>query len=317
MRNLKTLVTASGISEVDHGASEADERQDRAAADRSQTSASDASRDRVYDASTAERADAAASRESTAAARAAMGLTRSREGMRRDDAARLRDLSALARDRTSEARDRAAGRRAAALAEKAGTKEEMIKTFEGIRARAAGDRERAAADRRRAAEDRTKAARDRSQARTALHEAYLDDLTGVYTRGVGMLTLRHEVDRAHRSGEPLVLAMIDVDGLKQVNDSGGHAAGDALLRDVAAAIQAKLRSYDPVVRMGGDEFICAFPNTAFEPATQQMAEMQAVLSESQPSDSFSVGFAELRPKETLEDLLARGDAELYRVKAVR
>jgi diguanylate cyclase (GGDEF)-like protein len=111
--------------------------------------------------------------------------------------------------------------------------------------------------------------------------------------------------------------MIDVDGLKEVNDAGGHAAGDALLRDVAAAIKAKLRSYDPVVRMGGDEFICAFPHTALEPAIGQVAEMQAALSESQPSASLSVGFADLRPKETLEDLLARGDAELYRVKAAR
>jgi diguanylate cyclase (GGDEF)-like protein len=241
--------------------------------------------------------------------------------MRRDDTARLRDLSALARDRASEARDRAAARRATALAEKAATKEEAIEVFEEsgavYRARAAADRERAAADRRRAAEDRIKAARDRSQARAALHEAYLDDLTGVYTRGLGLRILQHEVERAHRSGEPLVLAMIDVDALKQVNDSGGHAAGDALLRDVAAAIKSKLRSYDPVVRLGGDEFICAFPHTALEPAIQQVAEMQTALSESQPTASLSVGFAELRPKETLEDLLARADAELYRVKAVR
>ncbi len=55
-----------------------------------------------------------------------------------------------------------------------------------------------------------------------------------------------------------MLAFVDVDGLKEVNDRDGHAEGDALLIDVAATIRSKLRSYDPLVRFGGDEFVCAF-----------------------------------------------------------
>jgi diguanylate cyclase (GGDEF)-like protein len=314
-------------SDVDRVVSEADQRlaerdqlasdHDQAAADRSHASDPAGTPDPAYDASRAERADATAERGSNAAQRAAVALTRSREAMYRDDTARLRDVDALARDRTAEARDRAAERQAA-LAAKGANREAVIEALhasgEVQRKRAAADRARAAADRARAAEDRSKAALDRRQARAALQDAYLDDLTGVYTRRLGLLTVQHEIDRARRSGDALVLAMIDVDGLKQVNDRGGHAAGDTLLRDVATAIRSKVRSYDPVVRMGGDEFICAFPNTALEPATRQMQEMKATLRERQPSSSLSVGLVELRPNETLVDFLARADAELYRDK---
>lgn len=136
-------------------------------------------------------------------------------------------------------------------------------------------------------------------------------------RGMGLLTLQHEIDRAHRSGDPLVWASIDIDELKQVNDRGGHQAGDALLQAVAAAIESRLRSYDPIVRMGGDEFVCAFIDTGVEAAGRRVDEIKAVLRLGQPAGSISVGLAELRPGETLEELAARGDAELYRAKSSR
>jgi diguanylate cyclase (GGDEF)-like protein len=317
-------------SDADQSVSDADELlaakdqhasdQDQAAADREQARApTDLRSERGYDVTRAERASATAERGSTAASRAAMALTRSREAMQRDDTARLRDLSALARDRTAASRDRNAERQAATLAESGAATDLVVGALEASgaahRARAAADRERAAADRERAAQDRAQAALDRRQARVALREAYLDDLTGLYTRRLGLLTLQHEIDRAHRSGEPLVVAMLDVDGLKQVNDREGHAAGDALLRDAAAAIVSKLRSYDPVMRMGGDEFVCAFPNTPLEPAARQVQEMKAEFGQRQPTGSLSVGLAQLEPEETLENFLARGDAELYRAKA--
>jgi len=80
--------------------------------------------------------------------------------------------------------------------------------------------------------------------------------------GLGRIALEHEINRA----PPLVLAFLDVDGLKQVNGRRGHAAGDALLRGVVDAIETHLRSYDPIVRIGGDEFICALADCTLDEA---------------------------------------------------
>ena len=63
--------------------------------------------------------------------------------------------------------------------------------------------------------------------------------------------------RAKRTQRSFVLAFIDVDGLKTTNDSLGHAAGDELLRRVVDTVRDHLRSYDLIVRFGGDEFLCA------------------------------------------------------------
>jgi diguanylate cyclase (GGDEF)-like protein len=245
------------------------------------------------------------------------GLARTRAALRRDEAALVRDVSAMTRDRTSEARERTAERREASLSSTAGNDAAVAALRECgamSRARAAADRARAAADRTRAADDRARAAEDRRHARIDLRRAYLDDLTGVYTRTLGLMTLEHEIERAHRAGQPFVLAFVDVDGLKQVNDERGHAAGDALLRAVAAEVRSKLRSYDLIVRVGGDEFICAFGNTTLEAAAQRVREISAGLEQAGVDGSISVGLAQLRPGETLEDLTARGDTELYRVK---
>jgi diguanylate cyclase (GGDEF)-like protein len=66
------------------------------------------------------------------------------------------------------------------------------------------------------------------------------------------------LERARRAEEGLVVAFVDVDGLKQVNDTEGHFAGDALLIPVANSLRAYLRSYDLVMRFGGDEFVVRF-----------------------------------------------------------
>jgi diguanylate cyclase (GGDEF)-like protein len=293
---------------------------DRAAADRAQMRSSPAPRSKQsYDFSRAERAVASAQREASGAARASTAVARTRQAAQRDEAARQRDLSALARDRAAAARDRVAERKETSeeLTPSAAGYEAMRTAHTGARAaraKAGADRARAAADRARAAADRARAAEDRRHARIDLFRAHLDDLTGVYTRGWGLVTLQHEIDRAHRSGERFVLAFVDVDGLKQVNDRKGHAAGDASLRAVASVLKSNVRSYDPIVRVGGDEFICAFSNTALQRATSRLADIRAALEENQVDVSVSVGLAELAEGETLEHLTARGDAELYHVK---
>jgi diguanylate cyclase (GGDEF)-like protein len=71
-----------------------------------------------------------------------------------------------------------------------------------------------------------------------------------------LVELEHEIDRTRRSNGELVTAFVDVVGLKIVNDTYGHAAGDRLLRNVVTALRKWLRSYDLVIRYGGDEFVC-------------------------------------------------------------
>ncbi|MGI8801652.1 MAG: GGDEF domain-containing protein, partial [Solirubrobacteraceae bacterium] len=226
--------------------------------------------------------------------------------------ARLRDVSAVARDHATEAGDRAAEREEAFLGRSCVAPPTAAEA--ALRESAATMRARGAADRAGAAADRAEAADDRREARGNLARAQIDGLTGVYTRGPGLMTLEHEIERAHRSGEPFVLAFVDVDGLKKVNDVQGHAAGDELLRAVGAELRSNLRSYDPVVRVGGDEFVCAFSNTGLEAAAGRVGEIQEALSRLGVQSTISVGLAELRPEERLEALRARGDAELYRAK---
>jgi diguanylate cyclase (GGDEF)-like protein len=162
---------------------------------------------------------------------------------------------------------------------------------------AAGDREAAAADRHQAAGDR--------------RYAGVDELTDVFRRGTGELALSHEIERSRRSGRSLVAAIIDVDGLKAVNDGQGHAVGDALLRDVAAAITSTMRAYDVTVRWGGDEFVCGLSDVTPEVALERVADIQAALEVCRPGATISAGLAELNEDDTLESLIARADSELY------
>jgi diguanylate cyclase (GGDEF)-like protein len=129
--------------------------------------------------------------------------------------------------------------------------------------------------------------------------------------------LTHEIGRSRRTDRPLVLAIIDVDGLKAVNDQHGHAAGDALLRDVAGAILSTMRSYDVTVRWGGDEFVCALSDVTLDVASDRVAEIQSDLEERRPGASISAGLAALHPEDTLEPLIARADDALYRAKTDR
>ena len=183
-----------------------------------------------------------------------------------------------------------------------------------LRARAAHDRARAAADRAGASADRAAAAEDRARAAIELRHAYHDDLTGALRREMGEVALQHEVDRARRGDGRLVLAFVDVDKLKALNDREGHNAGDALLKAVVSAMRTRLRSFDPVVRYGGDEFICALAGADPEEATARFDEIQDELARDHDDAGISVGVVELMPDERLDELIIRGDAALYAAK---
>ena len=102
----------------------------------------------------------------------------------------------------------------------------------------------------------------------ALPPAQTDALTGLLARGMFERRLHGEVERAKRRARllPLSLVVLDVDGLGRLNAAAGSASGDAVLADIAATIQAQMRSYDFAGRAGGDEFLVALPQTEGEEA---------------------------------------------------
>ncbi|MGH7776330.1 MAG: GGDEF domain-containing protein [Candidatus Dormibacterales bacterium] len=139
-----------------------------------------------------------------------------------------------------------------------------------------------------------------------------DELTGALRRGAGTDALVREIDRARRSGESLVVVFVDVDQLKAVNDGEGHAAGDRLLQDVADILRAHLRSYDLVIRWGGDEFVCVLPEADLGSAARHVDEVTSTFARITYGRTFSVGIAALLPDDDAHALVARADSELYR-----
>ena len=176
------------------------------------------------------------------------------------------------------------------------------------RAQAAADREAAAVDREQGARDRLRALADREALARALAITETDPLTGARTRAAGLRDLEHEVERCRRTGSCLVVAYVDAVGLKRINDSEGHDAGDAMLKRVVAAIRRHVRTYDLIVRLGGDEFACVMSNVMLADARERFSAIASALAGS--SDAIRTGFAELTSNETATELIARADGQL-------
>jgi diguanylate cyclase (GGDEF)-like protein len=230
----------------------------------------------------------------------------------RDRSAENRDHRAEAHDETSDARDarsNARDERAEAREQTAGGVADMGAAAD--RAGALRDRLEAAGDRTQAADDREAAAADRALSAQEREISSVDELTGAYRRDAGTLELERETARAKRTNRPLVLAFVDVDGLKATNDSLGHAAGDQLLRQVVEACRACFRSYDLIVRYGGDEFVCSLMDLSFGQAAKRFSFIETDLSAAHQA-SISVGLAELEQDDSLEDLIERADEALYK-----
>lgn len=137
-------------------------------------------------------------------------------------------------------------------------------------------------------------------------------------RGHGMLTLTREIRRAFRAPDPcLVVAFIDMDGLKWFNDHAGHAEGDKLLIAVTQSMTKRLRSHDVTFRYGGDEFVCVLPGAKLSLAEPIFDSIQHTFGESSRGRAFTVGLAELRPADTPVGLVARADEALYATRAPR
>jgi diguanylate cyclase (GGDEF)-like protein len=139
-----------------------------------------------------------------------------------------------------------------------------------------------------------------------------DHLTGLLNRHGFAKAAGRELALADRTGNPLTLVLVDLDGFKEVNDEHGHAAGDRLLRELAQAWEGVLRPGDLLARYGGDEFVVLFPATAEDDARAALERLRGA-----HDASWSAGVAQRRPGEPLETCMARADRALYVVKDAR
>ncbi len=141
--------------------------------------------------------------------------------------------------------------------------------------------------------------------------AATDDLTGALRRSAGLSALQREIDRSRRvGGKGIVVVFLDVDNLKHVNDTEGHAAGDRLLVDIVAAIRKRVRSYDLVIRYGGDEFVCALLDESVSDAERTLADIRRQYTARTHGHTVSVGLSEVAPADTAESAVASADAAL-------
>lgn len=154
-----------------------------------------------------------------------------------------------------------------------------------------------------------------------LQYATLDALTNLNNRRQFEVRLKQEIATTKRQKNPLCAMMVDIDFFKKVNDTYGHASGDAVLRTVASIIKEHLRESDIPSRYGGEEFAVLLPYTHIEEAKivgerlRKAVEMTPIpIDKKNINVTISMGLAEFNPQETGEDLFKRADSALYEAK---
>ena len=154
-------------------------------------------------------------------------------------------------------------------------------------------------------------------------QALRDPLTGLFNRRYLDETLPRELNRAQHQGEPLSVAMLDLDHFKRFNDCYGHEAGDVALRAVGTLLQRSLRAGDITCRYGGEELTLILPGAALDDAQQRLEALRQAIMELHmvcqehelPAITVSIGLTAARPDETdPAAVLGRADAALYRAK---
>ena len=152
------------------------------------------------------------------------------------------------------------------------------------------------------------------------HLATIDPLTGLSNRRQALAVLSEAIDASRRHGFDLTVATIDLDNLKVVNDSRGHAAGDDLLKTFATAAELSVRSSDTVCRIGGDEFLLVLPYCGLGCAGRVLRRVErgfvkgwTGVDEAQ----FSTGITTFADGDTVEDLMDRSDQHMFENKRRR
>ncbi len=158
----------------------------------------------------------------------------------------------------------------------------------------------------------------------ALSAAITDKLTGLYNHTYFKHYLGLEIKRSQRQDQQVALIMIDVDNFKQFNDTLGHMAGDAVLKEIASLIKKSIRDIDFAARYGGEEFSVIIPNAHRQCATLVAERIRRAIGTYEFSNTFSPGISTITvsqgvaifPKDalTMNDLIQKADTELYRAK---
>jgi len=158
--------------------------------------------------------------------------------------------------------------------------------------------------------------------RRRLRESGYDRLTGIYTRGRILDVLAHEQTRCQRGAGPPCVCLLDVDELKDINDSLGHHIGDLALQAIGQMAHRELRVIDAIGRYGGDEFLLVLSQTDLDGARECAERIRRRIELSDCLEDFprrrhvgvSGGVTQYRQGESLEDTLRRADTALYRAK---
>jgi diguanylate cyclase (GGDEF)-like protein len=145
-----------------------------------------------------------------------------------------------------------------------------------------------------------------------------DPLTAAGNRRLMEAELEEAVRQFERRARPTVLAVIDLDHFKRINDEHGHEAGDRVLAEFAAIVRGRLRKLDRLYRLGGEEFVLLLPSTPLNALPTVIERLQDTLRAELRSPggavTVSIGAAALHADETWNEWLARADAALYRAK---
>jgi len=152
--------------------------------------------------------------------------------------------------------------------------------------------------------------------------ARIDSLTGCYNRGYGLELLDRQMKLSLRSKSPLLLAYLDIDNLKKINDTLGHNEGDIVLKEIVNLFKSTLREIDIICRMGGDEFLLVFPHNSLKDASQikerlnkNLIELNKTLKKPYQIE-FSMGLSEYVPENPLsmDELIRIADQKMYKEK---
>ncbi|UZE06380.1 GGDEF domain-containing protein [Pseudomonas corrugata] len=153
-------------------------------------------------------------------------------------------------------------------------------------------------------------------------KALIDPLTGLPNRAAWAERLEHEVAQWQRHGNSLLLAMLDLDHFKRINDNYGHLAGDRVLKIIATVLRKRLRGSDFIARFGGEEFVLLVPDTPLASGAK-LAEVLRAAIEACPfhfkgepvTITVSMGMTAFKPGEHSDLVLKRADQALYRAKS--
>ena len=150
-----------------------------------------------------------------------------------------------------------------------------------------------------------------------------DELTGLINRRAMLDLMALEHSRSLRSGRPLLLAQLDIDHFKPINDQHGHATGDRALQAFAGTVRASVRDTDVLARWGGEEFVLMLTDTSADQARgllerirQAVQALEIAHSAGSLQLTVSIGLAQHLPGDTVEHTLERADQALYRAKAL-